>query len=205
MTAPSLGGRPAPQPSRVWFVVAALIAAGGVLSGMLLLLAPPGSLDRGFTDGQSVTVQLHPSSPRMVWAKEGPDGFPEVRCEPARLDPQLSTSMESSLFDVYELTVDGERWRGVLTILGSPSGKYEIVCRSSGAATSELAVGEAPWSYGLRHTALFRMATLGIPLSDAAVASVLVVLGTVAGLLIAVMVARRRRTLRGPGTRTLLP
>ncbi|MEV1288187.1 hypothetical protein [Micromonospora sp. NPDC049679] len=162
----------------------------------MLLLAPAGSLGQGFAPGQSVTVQMHPSSPRMVWAKEGPNGFPDVWCESATQDVRLaSMQSEASLFDVYELTVDGERWRGVSTMLGSPAGTYDIVCRGSGA-TSALSIGDAPWSYDLRHTRFFRMATVGLPLSDTAIATVMMVLGgVVGGLVIAVVVARRRRTL----------
>ncbi|MGC5022206.1 hypothetical protein [Micromonospora sp. DT47] len=145
-----------------------------------------------------MTVQLHPSSLQMVWAKEGPDGVPSVQCEPATRGVLASMTQESSLFDVYELTVDGERWRGVLTLLGSPADTYQLVCQASGASTSTLSIGEAPWSYDLRHSSLFRMATLGIPLSDTAIASVMLVLGTVVGLLVAVTVARRRRTLDQP-------
>ncbi|MEU7921954.1 hypothetical protein [Micromonospora zamorensis] len=191
MTVPPLAGRPVLQPSRVWLVVAGLIAAGGVLSGILLLLAPAGNLGQGFAPGEPVTVQLHPSSPQMVWAKEGPDGVPSVQCRPATRGVLASVSQESGLFDVYELTVDGERWRGVLTLLGSPADAYQLVCQASGASTSTLSIGEAPWSYDLRHSS-------HIPLSDTAIASVMLVLGTVVGLLVAVTVARRRRTLDQP-------
>ncbi|MET8044863.1 hypothetical protein ABZU25_28855 [Micromonospora sp. NPDC005215] len=198
MTVRSLAGRPVLQSSRVGLAVAGLIAAGGVLSGILLLLAPAGNLGHGFAPGEPVTVQLHPSSPQMVWAKDGPDGVPGVQCEQATRDGFAPMAQESSLFDVYELTVGGERWRGVLTLLGRPAYTYQLVCQASGASTSTLSIGEAPWSYDLRHSSLFRGATFGIPLSDTAIALVMLVLGAIVGLLIAVSVARRRRRLDLP-------
>ncbi|MFC4150095.1 hypothetical protein ACFO0M_27900 [Micromonospora mangrovi] len=196
MTVPGSTGRPVRQPARVWLLVAGLIAAGGVLAGILLLLAPGGSLGQGFTPGEPVTVRLHPSSPQMVWAKEGPDGVPGVQCEAETPVVPSSTALENPLFDVYELTVDGERWRGVLAILGDPAGTYQLACQASGASTSALSIGDAPWSYGLRHSGLFRMATFGAPVSDTTVASTLLVLGSVVGLPTAVTAARLRRRIR---------
>ncbi|MCI4066004.1 hypothetical protein MRQ36_27030 [Micromonospora sp. R77] len=200
MTVPRSTGRPMRQPARIWLVVTGSIAAGGILSGILLLLAPAGSLGEGFAPGEPVTVQLQPSSPQMVWAKEGPDGFPQVQCEPESQDVLASMTQEAPLFDVYELTVDGERWRGVLALTASPADTYQLACQAAGTSTSPLSIGDAPWSYGFRHSGLFRMATLGTPVSDTAIASVLLVLGTVVGMLTAVTVARRRRTIDRPST-----
>ncbi|MGC4894384.1 hypothetical protein [Micromonospora sp. DT31] len=190
-------GRRVPRPTRLWLVVAGLVAAGALTSGIVLLLAPDGELGQRFTPGQPVSVRLHPSSPQMVWAREA-DGVSSVQCEEATPGALASMTQEFPLSDVYELTVDGERWRGTLALLGSPADTYRLVCEGSGASGSTLSIGAAPWSYDLRHSGPFRMVTLGAPVSDTAIGSAMVILGTLAGLLVAVRVARRRRTLRQP-------
>lgn len=193
----SMPGPPAPRPHRFWYAVAALIGVAGILAGGSLFLAPRGTLEQHFAPGQALTVDLGPS-PRMIWAKAdaGADSFPSVSCEMKRvLDAQVirSTQAIAPLFDVYELNVGGQRWQGVLVVLTEPAGRYELVCRSAGTATvSALGIGEVPWSYDLRQTALFRLATFGVPLSDTAVAVAVAVPSVLLGLVIMVVVASLR-------------
>jgi hypothetical protein len=148
------------RPRRIWFVLAALIAVGGVLVAagvMLFVLRSGGDLGQRITPGQPVTVYLSPSNEKVVWAaKVTSQGVPDVRCPGSWLDDQ--TVRQVGFQNVYlaaedvELEVDDERWRGVLALHGDPGGRYEVTCMASGAGpTPILSIGDPPRFYNARH------------------------------------------------------
>jgi hypothetical protein len=178
----------------VSLLIAAALAAPGLAAGVALHLAPDGTLDQRLTRGRPAAVELHPSTPLMVWAKTAED----VSCQIPPDRPGGSSTIENALiFDRYVLHADGQRWYGALAVVASPAGTYQITC----TGPSDLAVGAAPWSYGPRHSGLLRMATLGFPLSDTAL-GVLVALTGLPAAAVVLLAGRRRRakTAGAPGT-----
>ncbi|RLP93956.1 hypothetical protein [Micromonospora sp. CV4] len=174
------------RPRRIWYAVAALIAAGGVLAAAAVLLLVPfgGDLGQRVTSGQPVTMHL-PEGGKMVWAKvSGPDA-PGVDCAPSRAEDQGLGEWHavSARLDDLSLDADGERWRAVLTIAARPTGTYTVTCTaSSGQGTVSLSIGDPPRFHDPRSKALAGLA-----------ASVLAPLGVLVGAGLAGVVAVRRR------------
>jgi hypothetical protein len=138
------------RPRRVWFVVAALLAAGVVAGAVVAAqFAAGGTVGQRFTVGQPVRVQLSASQPKMVWARADEPGMSNLRCAVRPLGfvqdsidfVNVATHGRGVERDAY-----GHRWRGVLTVVSSPAGGYELTCTSDrpGAAAASLAVGDAP-------------------------------------------------------------
>ncbi|MEH1167777.1 hypothetical protein V6V47_20570 [Micromonospora sp. CPCC 205539] len=174
------------RPRRRWFLVAALTAVGGVLAAaavLLLLLRSGGALGQPLTPGQPVTVHLSLSNDKMVWIKETGQSIPDVTCATTRADGQeIVESRERYLLpENVELTVDGQRWLGLLTLGAGPTGPYEVTCTTAGTAAPTLSIGDPPKFYGARDTALGTLAAAG-----------LAGVGMLTGLLLAFVVAVRR-------------
>ncbi|MGW3602767.1 hypothetical protein [Micromonospora sp. NPDC005161] len=177
------------RPRRIWYVVAALIAAGGVLAAAVALFLVPfgGELGQPVTSGQPFTVHL-PEGGKVVWAKaSGPDA-PGVSCAPARVEAEEleEWQMVSMRFDDLTLEADGERWQAVVLVGARPTGTYTLTCTASAAdGTPSLSIGDPPRFYGARSEALAGLA-----------ASILAPLGVLVGAALAVVVAVRRRAER---------
>ncbi|WP_433552287.1 hypothetical protein ACQP08_01425 [Micromonospora zamorensis] len=175
------------RPRRTPYLVAALIAVGGVLAAAAVLFLVPvgGDLGQRITPGQPVTVQV-PEAGKMVWAKDsGPQNFPGVGCAPSSADTQEieEWTTVSMRLDDLTLKANGERWRGVMMVHASPAGRYTVTCTASAAdGTPSLSIGDPPRFHDPRSKALGVLA-----------ASVLASLGVLVGTVLAVVVAVRRR------------
>ena len=174
------------RPRRIWYVVAALIAAGGVAAAAALMFLMPlgGDVGQRITAGQPVTVQV-PEAGKMVWVRDSGRDVPDLRCEPSPPDTQRleEWSNASTRHDAPTVTAEGERWRGLLLVRAEPAGRYTMTCTTSGPdAASSLSIGDPPRFSGPRAEALAALAAL-----------VLASLGVVAGVVLAVVVAVRRR------------
>lgn len=174
------------RPRRIWYVVAALIAVGGVLAAAALMFLVPvgGDLGQRITPGQPVTVQV-PEAGKMVWVRDPGGDVPDLRCEPSQADTQRLQQWASASMHHDDLTVtaDGERWQPLLLVQAKPAGRYTLTCTTSRAdAALSLSLGDPPWFYGPRAEALTALAAL-----------VLASLGVVIGVVLAVVVAVRRR------------
>ncbi|WP_123827084.1 hypothetical protein [Micromonospora globispora] len=185
-TAPMAVAADPVRPRRIWYVVAALIAAGGVsAAAALMFLVPLGSdLGQRITPGQPVTVQV-PEAGKMVWVRDSGRDVSDLRCEPSQPDTQRLQQWGSASMRQDDLTVtaDGERWRALLLVQAKPAGRYTMTCTTSGAdGASSLSLGDPPWFFGPRAEALAVVASL-----------VLASLGLVVGAVLAVVVAVRRR------------
>jgi hypothetical protein len=180
-----------PPPRRIWFAIAALVGAGGVLAaaGVILFVLPMGGdLGQRVTPGRPVTVHMSSSEEKMVWVKVTGQSVPDVSCDASPLDGQTIRELinVSLLMEDVELKVGNERWRGLLTVSASPAGRYEVTCTTSGAdATPTLSIGDPPRFYGPRAGALVRLAAFGLASISAMV-----------GAALAVVVAVRRRSHR---------
>ncbi|MEV0727089.1 hypothetical protein AB0I37_30505 [Micromonospora purpureochromogenes] len=156
------------RPRRIWFIIAALVAVGGVLAAagvMLFVLRSGGDLGQRVTPGQVVTVHLSPADEKMVWVKETGQSVPDVRCEASPVDGQeiLESRRVYLLSENVELNVDNERWRGLLTLSAGPAGRYEVSCRTSGVGPAPtLSIGDPPRFYDAGDTALGSLAAFGL-------------------------------------------
>lgn len=172
------------RPRRIWYVVAALIAAGGVSAAAALMFLVPvgGGLGQRITPGQPVTVHV-PEAGKMVWVRDGGGDVPDLRCEPSQPDTQRLQQWRSAStrHDDLTVTADGDRWRGPLLVQAKPAGRYTMTCTASDAAAS-LSLGDPPRFSGPRAEALSVLAAV-----------VLASLGVVVGAALAVVVAVRRR------------
>lgn len=168
-----------PRPRRFWYVVAALIAAGGplVVAALLVLTPLGGNLGQRFTPGQAVTVHV-PAAGRLVWSAD----LVDLRCEPAQGDNRDGTgwTVMSVREEKLTLDVDGHRWHGAVLVTAQPPGTYAVTCTTPGGTS--LAIGDPPW---LRDAGSRGLAILG--------ATLLAVVGLAAGCAVAVLVAARRR------------
>lgn len=143
----------------------ALIAAAGILVGGLMYLLNTGELGQRLTPGQAVTVTLaSPSAEKMVWARQSDQGYPQLRCPIRPVDSTMAGTSEVNMLDnVIELTVDGERWRGLLVVSGDSAGRYEVTCSAGGTnSTPVLSIGDPPPFYGPRDGLLYNAAALGL-------------------------------------------
>lgn len=181
--------RPELRPRRVWFVVAALVAAGVVAVALVAAqFAAGGTVGQQFTLGQPVRVQLSASHPKMVWARADEPALSNLHCAVQPLGfvqdnvavVNVATYGRSVERDAY-----GQRWRGVLTVASSPAGSYELTCTSDrpGGASASVAVGDAPRFLDPRSRLLGGAVLFG-----------LVGIGMSASVAIAVVVASRRRS-----------
>lgn len=185
-TAPMAVAAAPVRPRRIWYVVAALIAAGGVSAAAALMFLVPlgGDLGQRITPGQPVTVHV-PEAGKMVWVRDSGRDVPDLRCEPSQPDTQRleqwgSVSMRH---DDLTVTADGERWRALLLVQAKPAGRYTMTCTTSGAeAAAPLSLGDPPRFYGPRAEALAVLTAV-----------LLASLGVVVGAVLAVVVAVRRR------------
>ncbi|MEU8425065.1 hypothetical protein AB0C15_29760 [Micromonospora sp. NPDC048835] len=156
------------RPRRIWFVIAALVAVGGVLAAagvMLFVLRSGGDLGQRLTPGQVVTVHLSPTDEKMVWVEETGQGVPDINCDVSPLDGQevLESREVHVLSKDVELNVDNERWRGLLTLSSGPAGRYAVNCRTSGVSPAPtLSIGDPPRFYSARETALGSFAAIGL-------------------------------------------
>ncbi|MGC1209843.1 MAG: hypothetical protein WA890_01035 [Micromonospora sp.] len=170
------------RPHGIWYAIAALIAAGGVLAaGAVLFLVPfGGDLGQAITPGQPVTVQL-PEAGKMVWVKDGGGALPDLHCESSDVDTRrLEEWREVSMRgDQLTLTADGERWRALLLVSAKPTGQYTLTCAPSGPA---LSIGDPPRFHGPRANAIATLAAV-----------VLASLGVLVGAALTLVVAVRRR------------
>ncbi len=174
-----------PRPHPGWYVVAALIAAGGLLVVAAVLFLTPwgGDLGQRIPPGQAVTVHV-PATGKMVWTAGALD-IADLQCEPTQWDALegLGWGMISVREDNLTLDVDGRRWHGAMLVTASQAGTYSVTCTTSGAAVgTSLAIGDPPW---LRDAGTRGAVILG--------AALLAVLGVVIGCGLAVLVAVRRR------------
>ncbi|MEU5791444.1 hypothetical protein ABZ754_27435 [Micromonospora purpureochromogenes] len=175
------------RPRRTWFIIAALVAVGGVLAAagvMLFVLRSGGDLGQRLTPGQVVTVHLSLAEEKMVWVKETGQSVPDVRCDASPVDGQeiLEFRRVYLLSENVELNVDNERWRGLLTLSAGPAGRYDASCQTSGVGPAPtLSIGDPPRFYDARDTALGSLAAFGP-------ASISVITG---GVLAAVVAVRR--------------
>ncbi|WP_433348361.1 hypothetical protein [Micromonospora sp. CA-111912] len=176
------------RPRRVWYVVAALIAAGGVLAAaaMLFLIPFGGDLGQRVTSGQPLTVHM-PEAGKMVWVK-GEQSLPA--CQYSEADTQkLEESVRiSMLADDLTLEVDGERWRGLQMMRVKPVGTYTLTCTVPEHATSSFSIGDPPRFHDPRSKALAALA-------GSALASLCVLVGAVLTVVIAVRRHRRGKRL----------
>ncbi|SIM67865.1 hypothetical protein [Micromonospora cremea] len=183
------------RPRRIWFIIAALVAVGGVLAAagvMLFVLRSGGDLGQRLTPGQVVTVHLSPEEEKMVWVKETGQSVPDVGCDTSPVDGQevLESREVHLLSENVELNVDNERWRGLLTLSAGPAGRYEVSCRTSGVGPAPtLSIGDPPRFYGARDTALGSLAAFGL-------ASISVIIGGVLAVVVAVRRGLHRVRLR---------
>ena len=175
------------RPSRLWYLVAAVVPAG------LLGAAPltPGLLRGGdvgvpLSLNQPAPVSMSPPDERMVWAREGGTPPAEISCTFAD-DPRLAaTSIERVLTGPVQIGADGVRWRGVLLLSARPAGSYRVTCVTSGAGASPtLSIGTPLRFTSPRARAVITLSTAGLAFA-----------GVVMGALIAVVVAVRRHRSR---------
>jgi hypothetical protein len=176
------------RPRRVWFVVAALLAVGVVAAALVAAqFAAGGTVGQQFALGQPVRVQLSASQPKMVWARADEPGLSNPRCAVQPLG-FVQESVDVVNVAIYGRSVErdayGQRWRGVLTVVSSPAGRYELTCTSDrpGAASATLAVGDPPRFLDPRSRLLGGAVLVG-----------LVGVGLSASVAIVVVVATRRR------------
>lgn len=172
------------RPRRAWFGVAALVGAGGLLAAIavpLLVLGSGGDLGQRMTGGQAVTVHLSSADQKQIWVRENGRDVPDPSCEVSPVDGQELTGFATirDLFQIPRLEVDGERWRGLLTISAEPPGRYAVTCTGTGGST--LAVGDPPRLNDPRSRTLGTVAAVCLG-----------AVSLVSGVVLAVVVARRR-------------
>ncbi|WP_341715933.1 hypothetical protein QQG74_18030 [Micromonospora sp. FIMYZ51] len=172
------------RPHRVWFVVAALVAVGGVLASavlMLIVLRSEGELGQRVVAGEPVTVTLS-ADEKLVWVRE-PGG--QLSCAASPLDGLTITGYADSYLEGgrFELTVDGERWRGRVGLSADPAGRYEVTCTVPGIdPPPALAIGDPPRFSGPRSATLATLTAVGVS-----------TVGVLTGVVLAGVVAVRRR------------
>jgi hypothetical protein len=181
--------RSAIRPHRAWFVVAALICVGALAAPVLLVkFTPGGTVGQRFATGQPITVQLSPSQPTMVWAPAGESIRLTCATQPLGFTQRDSQTIRMTADDTtVEREAYGQRWRGVLIVVASPAGNYELTCTSNepGSATTTLAVGDPPRFLDLRSRATGAAILLGA-----------VCVGLISAGAIFVVVAMRRASYR---------
>ena len=183
------------RPRRIWFIIAVLVALGGVLAAagiMLFVLRSGGDLGQRLTPGQPVTVHLSPSDEKMVWVKQTGQSLPHVKCDASPADGQeiREFSEVQLLSENVELKVDNERWRGLLALYAGQAGRYKVKCMTPGVgSTPTLSIGDPPRFYNARDTALGSLAAFGL-------ASISVIIGAVLAAVVAVQRRLHRARLR---------
>ncbi|NBE82009.1 hypothetical protein [Micromonospora rubida] len=189
------------RPRRIWYLVAALIAAGGVLTAAALLFLIPfggdlgqfgGDLGQRVTPGQPLTVHM-PETGKMVWVK-GEQSLPACQYSEADTQKLEESVLVSMLADDLTLEVDGERWRGLQMMRAKPVGTYTLTCTvSDEQATSSFSIGDPPRFHDPRSKALAALAA-------EALATLSVLVGAVWTVVIAV---RRHQRAKRPAERHL--
>ncbi|MFF3865235.1 hypothetical protein [Micromonospora sp. NPDC001898] len=178
-------------PRRIWYVVPALIAAGGVLAAAVMLFLIPfgGDLGQRITPGQPITVHM-PEAGKMVWVK-GEQYFPACHNSEADTQKLGEWNLVSMLSDDLTLEADGERWRGVQMIYAKPAGTYTLTCTVSDEhGTSSFSIGDPPRFHDARSRALAALAA-------SALASLSVLVGAALTVVIAVRRHRNGKRLAG--------
>jgi hypothetical protein len=170
-------------PSRLWYLVAALIPVAGLAVALVVpVLLRSGDVGDPLPLGRAVPVAFHSGRERMVWARDDGSAPPDVACgfgDDARL---ASTSSARLTVEPAEVSSGGSRWRGVLLLGAAPAGTYQVTCQAVGGATPTLSIGTPPRIVDAVGRALATLARAG-----------LAVLGVMAGAVLALAVRVRRR------------
>jgi hypothetical protein len=126
----------------------------------------------------------------MVWVRVGDPMVPDLRCTSRALGFDQDSFSQAQVGVAgndgsVEREAFGERWRGVLTVVSSPAGSYELTCTSGqpGGASVSLAVGDAARFLDPRSRLLGGLTLLSI-----------VIVGLGAAVTIVLVVAARRRS-----------
>jgi hypothetical protein len=137
-------GIPRRRPSTRWYLVAGLIAAIGLLSGVALLLAggEEGTVDARLQPGEQATVALDAGRPSIVYTgtAEGSE-----KCTAASLGDGKITL--DRLDEAPSVTPPGDdvTWRGIYRATVDRTGRYELTCGVRAPETSTgYAVGPEP-------------------------------------------------------------
>lgn len=183
MTSDVAAGLRRVRPSRLWYLVAALIPAA-VLADALLApaLFRGGDLGRPMPLNRPVPVSISSTGERMVWVRESGAPVAGVSCGFGGDSRLVSTTVARVMFEPIEIEADGARWRGVLTLSAEPAGTYQVTCVTPGGTAPTVSIGTTPRFVSPKARALITLITAGLSLA-----------GVLAGLLIAVVVAVRRR------------
>jgi hypothetical protein len=172
--------------TRLWLVVAGLIAMSGVVASFLAFhLYPKGSLGQRFESGESVTASLSEGVPQMIWVRQGDRGFATVTCE-VDAPGEVMTERVLPEYGIDELTDnDGVRWRGQAVVEVRITGTYKVTCPTDNREGAALSIGDPPRFRGIPE----RYVAPALPVVPG-------VLGGAVALVIGALTLRRAR--RGP-------
>jgi hypothetical protein len=174
---PQVSGREL-RPRRFWYVVAGVIALGGILLGIGLFIlglvtAVRSVPDLGtqFTAGEAKTVTMTAGDKKVIFADSAAVNPTCTGSAPNGGNIDLSTLSYS-----FTVTKGDREWRGIYEDKTDKDGAYQITCGapSDSSPATEYAIGDAPKFGGFLGGILGGLAALfGLPCFGIVVAAVI--------------------------------